>query len=48
MKRMDMGISSSLAAAAIQTLSADGEYVCVCVILCMRFKIEFDQLKSAC
>jgi hypothetical protein len=30
-KRTDMGISSSLAAAAIQTLSADGEYVRVCV-----------------
>ena len=36
-KRMDMGISSSLAAAAIQTLSADGEYmrVCVCVYVCV-------------
>lgn len=31
MKRMDMGISSSLAAAAIQTLSAEGQYVCMCM-----------------
>lgn len=36
-KRHDTGISSTLAAAAIQTLSAESECgVCMCVCVCVR------------